>query len=160
LVIQIRKEGYKDEEFYITDLEQVDLSITKRMSTIIAWKDATLLNKAIETLFEVRSLSEAKKYDEALALISNLKKDYPNLAAIYELEGGIHVLRGHYASALDSYTKAWDYNPQNGQLQETVRQLERMTGTAPRMQLKDLRVPTATTTPDGVTVEPKEGDKK
>ena len=53
-----------------------------------------------------------------------MKKEYPYLAAVHEVEGGAYILKKDYQAALDSYKRALEYNPQNISLNRTIHELE------------------------------------
>ncbi|MCB0386522.1 MAG: hypothetical protein KDD43_14105, partial [Bdellovibrionales bacterium] len=119
--MEIRKEGHKPDSFFITELSKIDLNVNRDLVPIRDLEQQRWLNGHIETLFEVRRLVEAKRYDEAMRIIRNLRDVTPYVATIHELEGGIYLLKGQHRDALDSFRMAMKYNPENPDTVKMVR---------------------------------------
>lgn len=111
--IQFRKSGYKDETILVTEVSSVDLIISRELFRKSGLDDQKSINEVIDLMFEVKNLVQANKYKDALKLVNVLKSMVPQVAAVYELEGGIFFIKKQYYDALGSYRLAARYNPKN-----------------------------------------------
>jgi tetratricopeptide (TPR) repeat protein len=71
------------------------------------------LNDAIDLMFEGQRLARAGRFTEALQRLKQVQSQHPQLAAPYELEGGIYYVRKKYKEAIDAYTSATRIHPRN-----------------------------------------------
>ena len=66
----------------------------------------------------MRELDEAilrARFDDAIQQLKQVEAKRPQLAAAYELEGGIYYVQKKFKEALDAYTIATRINPKNPQ---------------------------------------------
>ncbi|MCB9084413.1 MAG: hypothetical protein H6624_08710 [Bdellovibrionaceae bacterium] len=139
--MEIRKEGHKHDSFFVTELSKIDLNVNRDLVPIRDLEQQRWLNGHIETLFEVRRLVEAKRYDEAMRIIRKLRDVTPYVATIHELEGGIYLLKGKHRDALDSFRLAMKYNPENPDTVKMVRHLERTLGVPREVDITEVPLP-------------------
>lgn len=122
--VEFRKEGYAPGKAIITDVGGMDLSINFELLTLPTVAASSKedekdpekinkLNKMLDSLFESQRLAKAGRSEDALALLKEIEKGNPQLAAAYELEAGIYYLKKQYKQALDAYTLAARYNVKN-----------------------------------------------
>jgi tetratricopeptide (TPR) repeat protein len=113
LYVEFRKPGYKTKSILVTEMSAVDLTIDRSLEVESGLDDQRNINWVIDTMFEVKDLVQMRDFGKAIKLIDNLKKMVPQVAAVYELEGGVYFLQRQYKRALDSYRLAARYNPRN-----------------------------------------------
>jgi tetratricopeptide (TPR) repeat protein len=105
----------------ITELSAVDLKVKMELMAESGLEDQRRLNWIVDSLFEVKRLVSAKRYDDAIELLKKVKEAVPQVSAVYELEGGIYFIQNKLHAALDSYTMSVRYNPKN---MESIRMKE------------------------------------
>jgi len=162
--IELRKDGYKPDSFYVTEISKIDLTIVRTMESKKDLEQQVWLNTQVEDIFEVTRLVKAARYADALELIQRIKNEIPSVATVHELEGGILLLRGDYRAAVDAYRLAVKYNPENVEAARMVEKLERTYGfpkeidvlAIPRKQLDDRMPAEVEKTP----TEPQPGGEK
>ena len=111
--VEFKKDGYLSNKILITDLTSASLTVNTELSPSNGLEDITHLNTLIDQMFEGQRLARAGRHEDALRSLSELKKHFPQVAAIYELEGGIYYINKRYKEALDSYGLAMRFNPKN-----------------------------------------------
>lgn len=119
--VEYRKEGYQSKKVMITELSAVDLKVKMELMAESGLEDQRRLNWVVDSLFEVKRLVSAKRYDDAIELLKKVKEAVPQVSAVYELEGGIYFIQNKLHAALDSYTMSVRYNPKN---MESIRMKE------------------------------------
>lgn len=119
--VQYRKDGYQSKNVMITELSAVDLKVKMELMAESGLEDQRKLNWVVDSLFEVKRLVSAKRYDDAVELLKKVKAAVPQVSAVYELEGGIYFIQNKLHAALDSYTMSVRYNPKN---MESIRMKE------------------------------------
>lgn len=118
VMVEFRKRGYKPVKALITDLARLDLTLKMELPVSDGLEDLDQVNALIDSIFEAQRLALSGRFDDALALIKRAEKDAPQIAAAYEIEGGIYFLQKKLPEALDAYRVAAKYNPKNP---ETIR---------------------------------------
>jgi len=96
-----------------------------------AWNEALRLQENFipAATNRVRLLVKQKRYDEALEGAGKIQARNPDLAAGYYLEGEIHLARGEFRQALESYRKSHQITPSRATAQRLY-QLYRQAGQA------------------------------
>ncbi len=94
-----------------------------------AWNEALRLQENFipAATNRVRLLVKQKRYDEALKGAKKIQDRNPDLAAGYYLEGEIHLAKGQFRQALESYRKSHRIMPSRAAVQRLY-QLYRQTG--------------------------------
>jgi tetratricopeptide (TPR) repeat protein len=142
VIFEFKKEGRKSQSVLVTDIIGLNLSINREMEEdqyILGGpgKDAQSvqtaayllkINSAVDLLFEIQRQVRQGKFDDALVSLKDLRTENPNLAAVYEMEGGIHYLQKKFPEALDSYRLAIKFNPMNMDSVRMVALLEKALG--------------------------------
>jgi tetratricopeptide (TPR) repeat protein len=113
LFLELRKEGHAPLQTLVTDLSAADLSLTLELKPSPSPGEAEKYNTSIDQLFESQRLARAGRYPDALARLKEVQKVFPELAASYEIEGGIYFLMKQFKSALDAYRQALRFNSAN-----------------------------------------------
>lgn len=139
--VEFRKDGYKSDSVYITEVSRVDLIIQREMQPKRDLEYQTWLNSHIDEMFEARRLAQSGYNDEALKIIERLKEQTPMVSALYEMEGGILMLKGHYQAALNAYRMAVKYDPESTDSVKMVRYLESTFGFKREVDMSDTRMP-------------------
>ncbi len=113
VLIELKKEGYQSLRTLITETQSVDLSLNLELSSISGFEDHERLNALLDRLFESQRLARRGSYDEAMTRLKAVQKEAPQLAATYEIEGGILYLQKKYKESLTAYSQAVKYNSKN-----------------------------------------------
>ena len=111
--VEYRKLGFTSSNVIITELSAIDLKVKMELFSESGLDDQRQLNWVIDTMFEVKRLATAKRYQDALKIIEKVRETVPQVSAVYELQGGIFYLMKRYSAAFDSYSAAVRYNPKN-----------------------------------------------
>lgn len=139
MYLEIRKNGYKTDSFYLSEVTRTDLAIKRELEPVRDRLSQEWLNRNVVKMFEVRRLVEAKRYNEALNQIREAKQELPLVSTVHELEAGILLLKADYRSAVDSYRTALRLNPGNIEAQKMVKYLERTYGYTPEVEISDYK---------------------
>jgi len=123
--IEFRKDGFNTWSTVITELSSLDLDLNVQMTPASGLEDQTRVNRIVDDMFECQRLAKVHRYQEALDKLKAIKAQTPQIAAVYELEGGIYYLLGKYQDALDSYRLAVRYNPHSNEAVKMVRLIEK-----------------------------------
>lgn len=138
VVLEARMPGYITRSMVITDVDSSsDLHISfelsnleksvkdgsadyaeasKKLLTETNEKHLVETNVIVDQLFEAQRLAQVGRLDDASKRLDEMQRIYPNVAAIYEMQGGIAFMQADYNKALDSYTLAAKNNPANLEL--------------------------------------------
>lgn len=111
--LEYRKNGYQPAKTLVTDIGAVDLTLNLDLPIATGLEEQEKMNAVIDRMFEAQRLARVGRPDDALKKLKDLEKDAPQIAAIYELEGGIYFLKKQYKEAFDAYGLAAKYNPTN-----------------------------------------------
>jgi len=141
LVFEIHKEGFKVDTFFVTELSKIDLAVVRDLQPKRDLEVQTWLNGHIGQMFEVRRLVQAARYDEALRIVRELKKETPQVATLHEMEGGIYLMQREYKSALDAYRVALKYDTERTEAAKMVKYLEQTFGFARDVDIADTKLP-------------------
>ena len=139
--IEFRKDGYKPDTMYITEIARVDLSIHRDLIPKRDLEYQSWLNHHISEMFEVRRLAQVGQYDEALQIIERLKLETPMVSTVHEMEGGLLVLKQKYRDALNAYRLAVKYDPERVEAVKMVKYLETTFGFAKEVDMADITLP-------------------
>ncbi|MCB0361663.1 MAG: tetratricopeptide repeat protein, partial [Bdellovibrionales bacterium] len=101
-------------------------------------KEREAINHTVDSLFEIQRLVKVGRLDEALVKIRSLQDAEPNVAASYEMQGGIFYIQNDYPRALDAYQKALRLNPENVDSFNMKKYLESLTNTSSNKKLGQL----------------------
>lgn len=139
--LEFRKDGYKTDNIYVTEISRVDLNINREMVPKRDLEYQTWLNSHIGDMFEVRRLVQLNQYELALKILERLKASTPMVSTIYEMEGGVLLMSKHYKAALESYRLAVKYDPERVDAVKMVRYLENTYGYTKETDIADLNRP-------------------
>jgi tetratricopeptide (TPR) repeat protein len=135
IVVETRKKGHISKSLVVTDVDSnsdirldfklptIDAFLTgtdsslsetqKRILSKRAEKQLIETNQLVDSLFEAQRLVQVGRYQDALTKLEGLEKKHPEVAAIYEIRGGVAYMNKDYIKALDDYRKASRNNPFN-----------------------------------------------
>ena len=85
-------------------------------------------NRIIDQVFEIKRLIHVGRNTEASDRIEKMKQANPDLSVLYELQGGISYIAKDYRRALDEYRVALKIHPENMQILNMKRYLEKLLG--------------------------------
>lgn len=156
LVLELRKEGFLTKEIYLPDLGgankiEIRTSLTpepkpeavegekEEEARSPAAIEAELMgklqekvnrteetNQLFDQVFEIKRLISTGQMQDAEGRIDTLKQTYPDLSILYEMRGGIAFMNKDYQRALEEYTLALQVHPENLQVLNMKRYLERV----------------------------------
>jgi tetratricopeptide (TPR) repeat protein len=133
VIIEARKEGYGSRSVFITDLDTSSdmklnfdlLTNDKQASGESSEKHLLETNVLVDRLFDAQRMAQVGRLADATKQLEDLSKTFPFVAAIYELQGGIAYMQSDYPKALDSYNQALRNNPENLEVLQMRRFLEK-----------------------------------
>lgn len=128
IYVEFRKQQRQPARAVITDVNAGDLRLNMTLAASNGLEDQDATNAAVDMLFESQRMTLAGRYDDALTKIKQLQKESPQLAAPYEIEGGIYVMQKKLPEALDAYRAAARINPRNPETIRMRNYLEGMVG--------------------------------
>ena len=131
LYIEFRKDRHTTARAFVTDLAAADLKITLNLPPESGLENQDRLNRLIDQVFESQRLALSGRFDEAIRRLKLIQSEVPQLAAAYEIEGGIYVLQKKLSEALDTYRTAARLNPSNPENIRMRNYLEASLGTGP-----------------------------
>ena len=137
IYMELRKDGYKTDKLFVTEISRIDLSINKDLKPKRDLEMQYWMNHHISEMFEVRRLVNAKRYGIALQKIRELKKESPMISKVHEMEAGVLLLKRNYREALDAYRLSVKYDPENREAVKMVRYLERTYGFPKQIEYAD-----------------------
>ncbi len=113
VMLELKKVGYLPARTLVTEMESVDVSMSLELQATTGLEDQEKLNQLMDQIFEGQHLARTGGYDQALLTLKAVEKQAPQLAAVYEIEGGVYYLQKKYKDALGAYSLAVKYNPKN-----------------------------------------------
>ena len=111
--LEARKDGYNSANAVITGIPSVDMLINFDLRPANGLEDPDKLNGMVDLLFESQRLAKIGRFNEAIDKLKQAEKQTPQVAAVYELQGGVYYLQKRFKEALDAYTTAAKFNPKN-----------------------------------------------
>lgn len=138
--IEIRKDGFKTDQFFVTEISRIDLSINKDLQPKLDLEMQYWLNQQVSGMFEVRRLVDAKRYNEALLLVRDIKKETPMVSTVHQMEAGILLLKGDYRGALDAYRLAFKYDSESLEAVKMVKYLEKTYGFPKQLDISEVKL--------------------
>jgi tetratricopeptide (TPR) repeat protein len=132
IAFKVTHDGFLQEYTYVTELPyNSDINILLTLKPEYDSEKNLKLNKLMDQIFESQRLAKVGRYEEALKTLSTLQKDNPQLAVVYEMQGGIFYIQEQYNKALDAYEIAARLNPESLELLSMKRYLQKKTSTNP-----------------------------
>lgn len=132
VLLEFRKNGYNAHRAVITDLSPVDLNLKVALLPMSGLEDQDRMNQLIDTVFEAQRLALSGRFEDATAQVKRVQKEAPQMAAAYEIEGGIYFLQNRLTEALDAYRIAARFNPANPETTRMRNFLEDALGVGPQ----------------------------
>ena len=125
VILEFSKVGYHTRTALITDIQvrEIDIMIQLQPQDHLLYSEK--INKIANDLFECQKLVRKKQYRKAMLIITNIKKEFPYLSVVYEMEGGILLIQKKFDRALDSFTTAVKHNPKNLEALRMKKELEK-----------------------------------
>lgn len=123
--VEYRLDGYQTYKILVTELSAVDLVLRAKLEASSGLEDPYVVSKLIDDLFSAQQDIRDKNYTAALSKLESLKKTTPQLSAVYELEGGVHMLQSNSKLALDAYRTAITLNPDSVFSRLMIKKIER-----------------------------------
>ena len=147
IVVEVRKAGYLPKSVVVTDIDSLtDIKVNLELSSVEAFiqgtdpnmgdaqkrilasiyeKRTVQTNKLIDELFEAQRLAQVGRVEDAEAKLDAIEKKHPNVASVYEIRGGISFMKKDFPKALDAYRKAARANPDNIEVINLKKYLEK-----------------------------------
>lgn len=130
VAIEYRSAGYATQRAVITDITNVDMSLSLDMPPEADAAEQERVNRIVDQLFEAQRLARIGRNDDALTRIKEVQKDAPYVAASYEIEGGVYLIQKKFKDSLDAYKKAAKLNPKSLEISNMKQQVEKLAETA------------------------------
>jgi tetratricopeptide (TPR) repeat protein len=129
-LLRVRKEGFADREILLLSLSGMETQINLELRSNEPTK---ALNGAIDGLFRAQELAQNGNYQSSLETLSELQKEHPQIAAIYEIRGSVHMVQGEYAAAAKDLEKAVEFDPENASVRQLYETASQRAGSDVRM---------------------------
>lgn len=112
MIFEVEKEGHQNAQIFVSEsTANIDISVElKKLDTLAETKK---FDKVGSELFEVHRLIRNKKYVEAHKMLDEIKKLFPSLSIVHELEGSVFYLEKKFNQSLDSFRTAYRFNGEN-----------------------------------------------
>lgn len=127
-LLTFKKERFNESKAVITDIPPSDINFRVELAPVSGLEDQDYVNEMLDVVFDAQRLALAGRFDEALQQLKRVQQEVPQLAASYEMEGGIYFLQKRYTDALDAYRTAAKYNPKNPETTRMRNYLEQKLG--------------------------------
>lgn len=112
MLFEIEKEGHRKVQVFVSEsTANIDISVELEKYDLI--ENTKKFDKVGSELFEVHRLIRNKKYPDAHKMIDDIKKLFPSLSIVHELEGSVFYLEKKYNQSLDSFRTAYKFNGEN-----------------------------------------------
>jgi hypothetical protein len=120
IIIELEREQYFKEEFYLSDYSNrnIDISYNLRQSPKIA--QAQNVDIIISKLFACQKFVKVKRFKDCQTILTSLKKKFPEVSTIYEFEGSIFYITKDKRKALQSFITALKFNPDNSEARRMI----------------------------------------
>ncbi len=129
--VELTKDGYTKTRVLLTDMLGTDVSISVDLEEIPGFFNQDIANEVVGSLFTAQKHIRNKQYKEAEEIIKKIKEKSPNIAAVYELEGGSLFVQSKRKESLDAYKQAFKINPKNVDTKRMIDLLEKNLGGKP-----------------------------
>lgn len=126
LTLALRKPGYAGETmtFDVRSRPKVELDISLQPVEQIAIDGQTVIDTFAQALLDVQESAVQGDIESALSGLQDLLERYPGVATLWDISGGLHVLKGDTASAIASYERALELQPGSQRLRTTLNYLK------------------------------------
>ncbi len=143
ILLTFDKDGFHTQKLLITELgstfdlkvniklqerekiETLEEGQTEEEKALILQTEANKKNDLITKLFDSQNLARQGNYTTALERLEEIRKIEPRLSVVHELKGGIYLLQDDYTRALSSFREAFRYDPENPEISNLIRYVER-----------------------------------
>lgn len=127
VVIVVEKRGYIPQQFVVPNMSGGDLQIDANLKPNLP-SNYQAINRIITlTLRAERQIIE-KRFDEALKTAEEIKKINENVAAAYEVEGTVHLLKKDLENSRFAWIRALELEPDNPEGQKILASIEKKMG--------------------------------
>lgn len=132
LMLDVELENYQSTSVLIAEAGNSESEISLQLKPMAADKkaenDSAKINKNLDQLFEAQRLARIGRHDDALKILDEISKEFPQWASVPEMRGGIFLLQKNYVKALDEYKKSVALNTDNTSSQAIIKNLEKRVG--------------------------------
>lgn len=112
MIFEIEKDGHRKTQIYVSEsTANIDILVELEKMDII--ENTKKFDRVGSELFEVQRLIRNKKYPDAHKKLEEIKKAFPSLSIVHELEGSVFYLEKKFNQSLDSFRTAYRYNGEN-----------------------------------------------
>lgn len=113
LVVETSKVGYVPKEMMISDAGATDIELNFELKPEVKVNISDKIDNVVDRLFEVQRLAQIGRLQDALTSTQQLKNEFPDMASILEMEGGVLFLMARFDDAFDAFSQASALNPNN-----------------------------------------------
>ena len=128
--LAFEKPGYETKEISVspTDNSQTTISaILKQQKEPVTDAATKRLRAVLQKIFDIQELTARQRYVDALAGLSKLEEQEPNVAEIYSLKGSIYVILNDPTQAKAQWEKALKVDPSLDNLRARIKTLDTTT---------------------------------
>lgn len=113
LVIETSKAGFVAKEMMVSDAGATDIELNFELKQEVKENINQKIDNVVDRLFEVQRLAQIGRLQDALTNTQQLKADYPDMAAVFEMEAGVLFLMNRFDDSFDAFNQAAALNPNN-----------------------------------------------
>lgn len=131
--IEIRKDGYKTESVLIPlNSVKSTVEISTRLDEARLPEQCQNQTAAVEKISkgiaDSQSMVKSGNLQGALARLTALINEYPNITVLHDLLGNVHYISKNLDAALTSYQRSLNLDPTNADTQRMVNKIREITG--------------------------------
>jgi hypothetical protein len=113
LVVETAKSGYVSKEMMISDAGATDIELNFELKQEVKVNLSQKIDNVVDRLFEIQKLAQIGRLQDALNSAILLKGEYPDMAAVAEMEAGVLFLMNRFDDSFESFSQASRLNPNN-----------------------------------------------
>ncbi|MAZ49431.1 MAG: hypothetical protein CME65_12800 [Halobacteriovoraceae bacterium] len=121
IIIEIEKEGYFEEKFYLSEVSRQDIALNISLKKQPKIDQAHNVDLIVQKLFECQQYVKIKRFSDCKEIIKELKKKYPEVSTVHEFEGSIFYLENQKNKALQAFITALKYNDDNREARRMIK---------------------------------------
>jgi tetratricopeptide (TPR) repeat protein len=110
ITIQIKKDGYFTQSYFVPNLFTASLSIDANLTQNIP-SSYVEINQVVSLAFQGERYVLQKRYDDATKIADDIRKINPNIAVAYHLMGTVHYLQNRLKDSRFAWQRAIELEP-------------------------------------------------
>ena len=121
ITIRISQPGFISEQVLLEKSGRPEMKIHANLKSVKSGYDEkedlsreqNIVNEIAKVVVDIQTLIEEKKIPKAIEKITALVGEFPNSYYLWDLKGSLHYVNGEKGTAISSYEKSVELNPNN-----------------------------------------------